>query len=138
MLDLGDNGRHEFILWGSLAGFATSSRLHYGLGCEAEWPLIFAWTGNTYSEVSNQYKDYYRGYFKSVTARLATYSSVLAPAATPTANPAPEIGNARIAGHFAVLSSDAGGEGVGQVIAPVPVTPAPAPSRCCDTCLGCS
>jgi hypothetical protein len=81
--------------------------------------------------VSDLYKDYYSDYLKSVDARLVGYSSVLAPAtagpAAATANPAPEIGSARIAGHLAVASSGAEGEGPGLVGGPVLANPAPTP-----------
>ncbi len=124
VLDMGDNGRQELVLWGGLAGFAMSSQFkREGVGCSAEWPLIFAWTGNTYSDVSDQYKDYYQGYLRSVNARLAAYSSVLAPVAAPTANPVPEISGAAGQAH-GELSSDAG---EGRLMVPVPVTPAPTP-----------
>jgi len=128
VLDLGNNGKQELVLWGSLAGFATSSGLRYGLGCEAEWPLIFSWTGNSYSDVSDQYKNYYRGYLKSVNARLAAYSSVLAPEAAQTASPvSPRWG---IGGSGpqadAVIPSDANEEGA--VSGPVRVTPAATPA----------
>jgi hypothetical protein len=100
VLDLNHDGRNELVLWGRLAGFATGSRFgRNGIGCAAEWPLIFAWTGNTYSNVSDQFKGYYQGYLKSVNARLAAYSSVLAPAAAPAANPAPEMGGAAEQAH---------------------------------------
>jgi len=71
VLDINHDGRHELVLWAALAPFATG--FSFGkIGCEAEWPLIFAWTGNGYSaEVGDQYKDYYRNYLKSVEARLA-------------------------------------------------------------------
>jgi len=77
VLDINHDGRHELVLWGDLAPFATG--FSFGkIGCEAEWPLIFAWTGNGYSaEAGDQYKDYYRNYLKSVEARLAAESSEL-------------------------------------------------------------
>jgi len=127
VLDLNHDGRHELLLWADLALYSKLSRFHYGLSCGAKWPLIFAWNGNTYADVSDRYKDYYSGHLKSVNARLAAYSSVLVPAAAPTANPAPEIGSARIAGHFAVSSPDAAGEGPGLVGRPIRFNPAPTP-----------
>lgn len=30
-----------------------------GSHCQAEWPVIYAWTGSNYSDVSSQYKSYY-------------------------------------------------------------------------------
>ena len=48
VLDINHDGRHELVLWAALAPFATG--FSFGkIGCEAEWPLIFAWTGNGYS-----------------------------------------------------------------------------------------
>jgi len=76
-LDIDHNGRHELVLWAPLTT-ATAyyhSRLVSELGCDAEWPLIFAWTGNGYSEVSDQYKGYYRNYLKGLETRIAAYSS---------------------------------------------------------------
>jgi hypothetical protein len=93
VLDINHDGRHELVLWGDLAPFATG--FSFGeLGCAAKWPLIFAWTGNGYSEVGNQYKDYYQSYLKSLDTRLATYSSELEEASTQAANRAPAVGGA--------------------------------------------
>jgi len=126
VLDINHDGGHELVLWADLAPFATGSSFDK-IGCGAQWPLIFIWTGNGYSEVGDQYKDYYRNYLKSVEAQLAAYSSLLAPPGAQTANSAPDIGSAKIAGHFAEQSSDAGGENPGLVGGPVHVTPAPTP-----------
>ncbi len=134
VLDLNHDGRRQLLLWSDLALYAKRSLFHYGLSCGAEWPLIFVWTGNTYSDVSGQYKDYYSGHLKSVNARLAAYSLVLAPAAAPTANRALVVGSASITGQrqVAELSPNAGGEapgivngGIGGIT--VPVAPAPTP-----------
>jgi hypothetical protein len=93
VLDINHDGRHELVLWAALAPFATGFSVGK-IGCEAEWPLIFAWTGNSYSaEVGDQYKDYYRNYLKSVEARIAADASVLEPASVQTANPAPAVGS---------------------------------------------
>ncbi|MGB6554196.1 MAG: hypothetical protein WBE78_11935 [Candidatus Binataceae bacterium] len=94
VLDLNHDGRLELVLRANLALYAKWSLFHYGLVCGAEWPLIFAWTGNTYSNVSDRYKDYYQNYLKSVDARLAAYSSELEQASAQTANPAPAAGGA--------------------------------------------
>jgi hypothetical protein len=124
VLDLNHDGRHQLLLWSDLALYAKWSHFHSGLSCSAEWPLIFAWTGGTYSNVSDQYKDYYRGYLKSVNVRLAAYSSVLAPAAAPTANPAPAMGGAAEQAHGELPPGVAlevnGGIGSRVQVAPVP------------------
>jgi hypothetical protein len=135
VLDINHDGRHELILWAPLAPFATG--FSFGkIGCEAEWPLIFAWTGSGYSaEAGDQYKDYYRSYLKSVEARLAADSSELEAASSQTANPAPVIGSARIAGQKQTgMSFRPGGEALAsapqsslsQIAAPAP-TPEAAP-----------
>ncbi len=85
VLDLNHDGRHELVLWADLAPFATGTAFGQ-LGCNSAWPLIFAWTGNAYSDVSDQYKDYHAGYLKTVNTRLAAYSSALAAAAAPKVN----------------------------------------------------
>ena len=121
VLDMNHDGRHELVLWRGLAPFAMRSMFNTSglrLGCDAEWPLVFTWTGNGYSEVGDQYKDYYRNYLKSVEARLAAYSSELEPASAQTANPAPAVGGATAAGQmFNELSP---GHGGGAFFAPTP------------------
>jgi hypothetical protein len=90
VLDINHDGRHELVLWGQLAPVATGfERGRLQLTCNAQWPLVFAWTGNGYSEVSDQYKDYYRNYLKSLKAQLAAYSPESGLLAAHTANPAP-------------------------------------------------
>ena len=66
VMDINHDGKHELVLWGDLlnaTGYYRSKRVSE-VGCDAEWPLVFAWTGNGYSEVGDQYKDYYRNYLK--------------------------------------------------------------------------
>lgn len=138
VLDINHDGRHELVLWGDLAPFATGPRFGK-LGCEAEWPLIFAWTGNGYSEVGDQYKDYYQSYLKSLQTRLATYSSELEQASAQTANPAPAVGGAaeqtRVkTSQFAIggqtqaeMSSGPVGQAAPQWSPPQITAPAPTP-----------
>jgi|SRR5208337_1485919 len=126
VLDINHDGRHELVLWGALAA-ATGyyrDRLVSEVGCDAEWPLVFAWTANGYSEASDQYKDYYRNYLKSLNAQLAANFPESGPAAVQTANPAPAVGGGviaqetrRVVGGWSVGPS---GEGL---------APAPQPSR---------
>jgi hypothetical protein len=52
--DLDENGKLELIVPTDLTGYLG------GLYCGARWPVvIYAWTGNGYSDVSSHYKDYY-------------------------------------------------------------------------------
>src|SRR5258708_33012614 len=87
--DINHDGRHELVLWGRLAPVATWPFNRNALGCDAEWPLVFAWTRDGYSEASDQYKDYYRNYLKSLETQLAAYSPESGPVAVQTPNPAP-------------------------------------------------
>lgn len=122
VLDINHDGRHELVLWGDLlnaTGYYRSRRVSE-VGCDAKWPLVFAWTGIGYSEVGDQYKNYYRNYLKSLEAQLAAYSSESGSAAAQTANPTPMP---RI-GEFSVSP---GGEGPGLVSGPVLIAPAPTP-----------
>ena len=48
VLDINHDGRHELVLWGDLltpTGYENNRRMSE-VGCDAEWPLVFAWTGN--------------------------------------------------------------------------------------------
>src|ERR1700722_2519556 len=77
VLDINHDGRHELVLWGDLlndTGYYQSKRVSE-VGCDAKWPLVFAWTGNGYAEVGVKYKDYYRKYLKSLETQIAAYSS---------------------------------------------------------------
>ncbi|MGA9724131.1 MAG: hypothetical protein WBQ86_16850 [Candidatus Binatus sp.] len=117
VLDINHDGRHELVLWGQLAPVATGLFNQNGLGCDAKWPLAFAWTGNRYSEVGDQYKDYYRNYLKSLETQLAAYSSKSGPAAVQTANPAPAV----MAFGLQNNSGEGFGTGTGvQIAAPAP------------------
>ncbi len=114
VLDINHDGRHELVLWGDLAPFARN-----GFPCGAQWPLIFAWTGGGYSEVGDQYKDYYRNYLKSLETRLAAYSPESGPASAQTAIPAPAVAVPGFGNNS--------GEGIVGVRPPAP-TPKAAPT----------
>jgi hypothetical protein len=133
VVDINHDGRHELVLWGDLltaTGYTPGGRRVSEVGCDAEWPLVFAWTGNGYSEVSDQYKDYYRNYLKSLETQLAAYSSESALAAAQTANPASAVGSGVIAQKTLPgfeLSVGPSEEGPAAVGGPVLAAPAPTP-----------
>src|ERR1700684_73254 len=66
--DINHDGKLELILWAPIAGPDE-------IGEECEWPLVFAWTGIEYSEVSSQYRGYYERYLKSLEKQIAAGSS---------------------------------------------------------------
>jgi hypothetical protein len=127
VLDINHDGKHELVLWGPLAPVATGPFNRNGLGCDAEWPLVFAWTGNGYSEASDQYKDYYWNYLKSLEAQIAAYSSESGPAAAQTANAAPAVDSV-LAGRSAIAhGNSASVEGPATVTGGVLIAPATTP-----------
>jgi len=78
--DLAGNGNLELIVDTDLTGYQG------GTGpCVATWPVIYAWTGSGYADVSRQYKGYYEQKLESLKKQIAVLSSateqVRAPAA---------------------------------------------------------
>lgn len=103
--DIKHDGNLELVLYGPLA--PSESRR---LGCDAEWPMIFAWRGGGYTEVSSQYKGYYEQHLKSLKKQIAASSSgaeeAQAPAAGQTPAPQPAMVPVPPAGSFANSSND--------------------------------
>ncbi len=63
--DLGGDGNLELVAPADLTGY-------YGaLHCMAEWPVIYAWTGSTYSDVSSRYRSYYEQQLASLKKEIA-------------------------------------------------------------------
>ncbi len=52
--DLGGDGNLELIVPEDLSGYYGAQH------CMADWPVIYAWTGGNYTDVSSRYKDYYK------------------------------------------------------------------------------
>lgn len=84
--DIGHDGNLELVLDGSLAESET-----HELDCFPEWPVIVAWTGSNYTDVSSQYKGYYERYLSSLNSQLAAKSSDNGSAATPASVSTPEV-----------------------------------------------
>jgi hypothetical protein len=68
--DINHDGNLELVLYGALAESEIQD-----LGCVAEWPLVFAWSGTTYAYVSDQYKTFYSRYLESLNSQLAAKPS---------------------------------------------------------------
>jgi hypothetical protein len=62
--DIDGDGRHELVVDRS---FASIGRDH----CTATWPVIYAWNGSGYADVSGQFKDFYRHRLQELTRQLA-------------------------------------------------------------------
>ncbi len=119
--DVNHDGNFEFVLYGPLAPSARQR-----LACDAEWPMIFAWTGTAYNEVSSQYKGYYERYLTSLKKKIATSSADAEEAQAPVAGQALEPKPATMvpaAGAVIVqqgLSSSSNTNSTGPFIVPVP------------------
>lgn len=73
--DINRDGNFELVLWIPLLG---SSERQSHVGCDAEWPMIFAWTGRNYTEVSKQYRRYYERHLKSLKTEIDAISRAIA------------------------------------------------------------
>jgi len=81
--DLAGNGNLELIVDTEFTGYLG------GTGpCVATWPVIYAWTGTGYTDVSNQYKGYYEQQLQSLKKEIAAVSSATAAASSPAASTA--------------------------------------------------
>jgi hypothetical protein len=120
--DINHDGKYELILWGELAPTETQS-----LSCKAEWPMIFAWTGTAYADVSSQYRGYYEGYLKSLDKHLAASSSIeepQAPGIGQSSTPQPAVIPAPMSGT--VESDTSNGHGVERFVPATSQAAAPA------------
>jgi hypothetical protein len=63
--DLGGTGTSELIATTDLTYYEGANH------CQAEWPVIYAWTGAGYSNVSDDYKQYYHQQLGSLKKQIA-------------------------------------------------------------------
>jgi len=82
--DLAGNGNLELIVD---TDFTSYYAVHH---CMATWPVIYAWTGSGYTDVSRQYKGYYEQQLASLKKYIAASSSATEQAQAPAANQTPE------------------------------------------------
>src|SRR5580700_10605828 len=78
--DLAGNGNLELIVD---TDFTSYYAVHH---CTATWPVIYAWTGGGYTDVSSQYKRYYEQQLASLKKYIAASSSATEQAQAPAAN----------------------------------------------------
>jgi hypothetical protein len=67
--DINADGKFEMVLWAPLLPSELQGQ------CYANEPLIFAWTGTEYKEVSKQYPRFYQRRLKSLNKQLAAIST---------------------------------------------------------------
>ena len=143
--DIDNDGNFELVLNGTLADdnsgtLAENQNQHFE--CVPEWPMIFAWTGSSYTDVSSQHKGYYERYLSSLNNQIAAKSSgdgsvaTPAPVATPEAVPASpppamSASEASLGGGF----NASGGGGFGASAPPSPAAIAESVPHRSLTCL---
>ncbi len=71
--DIAGDGRLELVIEMEVGGYQG------GAHCGLEWPVIFAWTGNEYADVSAQFKDYYRQRLAELKTNIAALQLTPAP-----------------------------------------------------------
>jgi hypothetical protein len=87
--DINGNGRFEVVVYDTGAteygGFSEGSVMHCDAcrTCEENWPIVYAWTGSRYSEVSPQYPKYYERELASVKKQIAAINEAEAAAHRP-------------------------------------------------------
>ncbi|MGD0672091.1 MAG: HEAT repeat domain-containing protein [Candidatus Binatus sp.] len=127
--DLARNGNLELIVDTDFTGWR-------GLGtgpCVATWPVIYAWTGSGYTDVSIQYKGYYEQELASLKKQIAPSSFGTEEAQAPAAGQTPESAPTMVPVPLIVgesSSSSSSGHGAG-VLFPAPAaasSPAAAPA----------
>ncbi len=79
--DINDDGHLELVV--PLRGESP---------CNDDWPIVYAWTGSGYTDVSSQYPKYYETWLASLKGRVAALEAERARAAQPIPKSSPESG----------------------------------------------
>jgi hypothetical protein len=67
--DVNGDGRLEIVINMAVGGYQGSTH------CGLEWPVVFAWTGTGYADVSSQFKGFYRQALQTLTGQHAAASA---------------------------------------------------------------
>ncbi|HEY9156673.1 HEAT repeat domain-containing protein [Candidatus Binatus sp.] len=123
--DLAGNGQFQLVV-------ATEFTSYLGaMHCVAIWPVIYAWTGKGYTDVSSQYTSYYEQELAALKEQIAAHSEeAQAPAASQTPGSVAHRIPVLITRMSTTESSPASSNGVGaaQVVPAPPPSPSPAAS----------
>ncbi len=74
--DINGDGQLELVINMLIGGYQG------GTHCGLEWPVVFAWTGSSYADVSSQFKGFYRQALQTLTQQPAA-ASVSTPGSQP-------------------------------------------------------
>jgi hypothetical protein len=85
--DLAGNGNLEMIVDTEFTSWNGGGVME---PCVATWPVIYAWTGSGYTDVSSQYKGYYEQQLASLKKQIAATPSATEQARAPAPNQTPE------------------------------------------------
>ena len=119
--EINRDGRSQLVMWAPI-GLPLDD-----LSRQCEWPMVFAWTGAGYYEVSAQYKSYYERYLKSLNKQIANSHSPTDEEQAVAAAQAPEPQRNLLQGQEFQIEVSNGGVGGGHTAALVTSSPA-APS----------
>lgn len=133
--DLAGNGNPELIVDTEFTGWNGGG---VNEPCVATWPVIYAWTGGGYTDVSIQYKRYYEQQLKSLNALSSDTEQAQASAAGQTTEHKPTT----VVAGAVVSSTSSNSNSVGPLVVPAPerssspaATPAAMPyPRSADDC----
>jgi hypothetical protein len=114
--DLNGDGHYEVIVD---VYFASGGSIDH---CDATWPVIYAWTGHGYSDVSRDFKNYYQQRLTSLQKQIAAAEAQKEQAATGAA----PVERALPTPTFESQSNGAMPAGVGLIPAPSPALQPPA------------
>ncbi len=124
--DLAGNGNLELIVETDFTGWRGK-----GTGpCLGTWPVIYAWTGSGYTDVSSQYKGYYEQKLASLKKQIGEMSSATEPVQAPADSQTAESQAAVIpVPHFGLEASysTSNSNSAGAFVVPAP-SPSPAAS----------
>jgi hypothetical protein len=118
--DINHDGNLELVIYPiPFYGPPTSSPSRL-FGCDNMWPMIFAWTGSGYTDVSSRYRGYYARYLKSLKKRIAANSAAPSKHWRPTkVQPSsPTARDSKVVSSYGVFST--GPEVEGREFASVP------------------
>jgi hypothetical protein len=71
--DISGNGQLELVINTTVGGYQG------GVHCGVEWPVIYAWTGSNYADVSTQFKSYYRQRLANIMRQISAPPTPIKP-----------------------------------------------------------